>query len=272
MPNRDWYSVADSGEDVQIDIYGDIGDSWWGDSVSAKELLDAIAAAKGKPITLCINSGGGSVFDAFAMMSALRAHDAKVTARVDGIAASAASFLLAAADEVTMSSVAWIMIHDATGRCYGRAEDMRETADWMDKVNAQLAGIYAKRSGRDASEFADAMKKTTWYTADEALDAGLVDGVFEAVAVAACATEDKTTLESAPDGAVAAMGRASIAGMEGVFRMPVGGVSIALTGDTSSTISSNGEGAGQEAVRPRAQERFVVIDSRLYRQKETDDA
>lgn len=251
---REWYSVRDGADEVQIDIYGDIGDSWWGDSVSAKELLDMIAEAKGKPITLCINSGGGSVFDAFAMMGALRAHDAKVTARVDGLAASAASFLLAAADEVVMSSVAWIMIHDATGRCFGRAEDMRETADWMDRVNAQLAGIYAKRSGRSQEEFAEAMSKTTWYTADEALEHGLVDSVTEAVQVAACATQDKATIDSVPCGAWDVLrGIAEVSGRR-------------LSCDTSRIIAED-EGAGQEVVPPAAQERVVVIDHRLFKVK-----
>lgn len=265
--SRQWYSVKDEAESVEIAIYGDIGESWWGESVSAKELLDAIAQAKGKPITLCINSGGGSVFDAFAMMGALRAHDAKVTARVDGVAASAASFLLAAADEVSMSSEAWIMIHDAAGRCFGRAEDMRETADWMDRVNAQLAGIYAKRSGRSQEEFAEAMKKTTWYTADEALEHGLVDSVAEAVHVAACATQDKATIDSAPEGApIATVGTVEAS------RIQFANCFYRTVGDTSSTISGNDGGAGPEATPPIAQERFVVIDSKLYRQEGAENA
>lgn len=265
MPNqREWYDVRDSAEEVQIDIYGDIGDSWWGDSVSAKQLLDAISEAKGKPITLCINSGGGSVTDAFAMMGALRAHDAKVTARVDGIAASAASFLLAAADEVVMSSVAWIMIHDATVYEYGRAEDLRKTADWMDRVNDQLAGIYAKRCKRTKDEFATAMHETTWYTADDALEIGLVDSVSEAVAMAACATKDRATVESAPQEA-RDMLDGNVAGrIEYTDISPEPPRTSERLGDISASITED-EGAGQEAAPSAAQERFVVIDSKLYR-------
>lgn len=261
MPKNDrqWYDVRDEAESVEISIYGDIGDSWWGDSVSAKDLLDLITQAKGKPITLCINSGGGSVFDAWAMMSALRAHDAKVTARVDGVAASAASFLLAAADEVIMSSEAWIMIHDATGRCCGRAEDMRKTADWMDRVNDQLAGIYAKRCNKPKDEFANAMHETTWYTADEALDIGMIDSVSEAVAVAACATADKFTINSAPREV------SDLLGLVGSVTLTYEQLASAITlGDTSTNIASN-DGEGQEATTLEAQERVVVIDSKLYR-------
>lgn len=269
QPNQ-WYSVRNSAEEVQIDIYGDIGESWWGESVSAKQLLDQIAAAKGKPITLCINSGGGSVFDAFAMMSALRAHNAKVTARVDGIAASAASFLLAAADEIIMFSEAWIMIHDATGRCWGRAEDMRETADWMDRVNAQLAGIYAKRSGRTQEEFADAMHATTWYTADEALEAGLVDSVTESVAIAACATEDKKTIASAPN-AVKNLLYDKTTLQIGYLDASSIPLTVGAQSDTSLTIAKD-EGQSQEAKQPEAQERVVVIDSKIYQLKGATNA
>lgn len=269
MPNqREWYTVNNSADEVQIDIYGDIGESWWSDSVSAKQLLDAISGAKGKPITLCINSGGGSVFDAFAMMSALRAHDAKVTARVDGIAASAASFLLAAADEVIMSSVAWIMIHDATTYEYGRAEDLRKTADWMDRINDQLAGIYAKRCKRTKDEFVDAMHETTWYTADEALELGLIDSVSEAVALAACATNDKTTIDSAPQEARDMLGEnvAGVMGSIGSTMLAVDNhaLSINQLSDTSANIATD-EGGDQEADHPDAQERVVLIDSKLYR-------
>ena len=260
MPNqREWYNVQNSAEEVQIDIYGDIGDSWWSDSVSAKQLLDAISAAKGKPITLCINSGGGSVFDAFAMMSALKAHDAKVTARVDGVAASAASFILAAADEVVMSSVAWIMIHDATVYEYGRAEDLRKTADWMDRVNDQLAGIYAKRCRRTKDEFADAMHETTWYTADEALEIGLVDSVSEVVAIAACATKDKATIDSAPQEA-----RDLLSGNGAGVVGNIGQHAVGILSDTLEIIPTD-EGDDQEADHPDAQERVVIIDSKLYR-------
>ena len=104
-----WKLTNSTDESVDIDIYGDIGEDVFGESdtsVGAKAFLDMLRGAKGKAIDLHVNSGGGSVFDAFAMMTALANHDGKVTAHVDGVAASAASFLLAAADEERMSSAA----------------------------------------------------------------------------------------------------------------------------------------------------------------------
>ena len=102
-----WKLTNATDESVDIDIYGDIGEDVFGESdtsVGAKAFLDMLRDASGKAIDLHVNSGGGSVFDAFAMMTALANHDGRVTAHVDGVAASAASFLLAAADEVRMSS------------------------------------------------------------------------------------------------------------------------------------------------------------------------
>lgn len=271
MPNseaREWYRINDSADEVEISIYGDIGDTWCGESVSAKELLDALKEADGKPVNLRINSGGGSVFDAYAMMSALRSHNGRVTAHVDGVAASAASFLIAAADEVVMSSVGWIMIHDASIWCSGTACDLRETADWMERVDDQIAGIYAARGALSKEEFAAAMDATTWYTADEALEAGLVDRVEQAVVAAACATDDAATIESAPQGAKALLGEFSpCEAVKARAAFPPSGSrdpAPAVAGDTFATIAADGAD-GQEAGQPEAQERVVVIDSKLYR-------
>ncbi len=246
----DWYRILrNDAERVDIDIYGDIGEPYWDDetSTSAKQLLDLVRAARGKAIHLHVNSGGGSVFDAFAMMTALAEHDGKVTAHVDGIAASAASFLLAAADEVRMASVGYIMVHNASTAAWGDSGKIRETADWLDRIDAQLAGIYALRSGRDAEDFREAMAATTWFTAAEALEWGLVDAIDEVVAVAACATRDRCALGSAPDGARGLLAR-----------------------DIRRSMDSAGVGlepAGQEPAA--AQERAVAVDGLVYRVRET---
>lgn len=199
-----WYRIDDSAERVTIDIYGDIGDGWDEDSTSAKELLDAVRDAKGKPIDLHINSGGGNVFDAYAMMTALAAHDAPVTAYVDGLAASAASFLCAAADEVVIADVGWMMIHDASAIAFGNAAELRETAAWLAKVDDQIAGIYARRAekaGLDLAkdEYASAMHATTWYTAQEAVEFGLADRIDDTVAAIAAHTDDTATNETMPE-------------------------------------------------------------------------
>lgn len=259
---REWFRVTrDTAEEVDIDIYGDIGEStdWWTGEKSgtgAKAFLDLMRDAKGKAVNLHVNSGGGSVTDVYAMMSAISAHDAKVTAYVDGLAASAASYLVAAADEVVMSSVAWMMIHDATMLCWGGAADMRAAADYLDKTNRHIAEIYAKRSGgRTVEDFESAMAETTWFDADAALEWGLVDSVEEAVAAAACVTSDKATLDSAPAGACRML-HFDLTGMDKRPDAP-----MPALGDTSGSIPTDaGEPGAQEP--PAAEDRAAWINGK----------
>ena len=262
----EWFRVTrDTADEVDIDVYGDIGEStdWWTgekEGLGAKAFLDLLREAKGKAVNLHVNSGGGSVVDAYAMMTAIAAHDGKVTAYVDGLAASAASYLVAAADEVVMSSVAWMMIHDATMICWGGAADMRDAAEYLDKTNRHIAEIYAKRSAsRDADEFAAAMAETTWFTAEEALEWGLVDRVEEAVAAAACATRDAATLGSAPEGARDLL--------DAYAMMTAIAPPAHVSGDTPGNIpTDSGEPEGQEP--PAAKDRAAVINGKLVRIKE----
>lgn len=269
---REWYSVTDSAESVEIAIYGDIGSSWWNDdAVSAKSLLDRITEARGRPIDLRINSGGGSVFDAYAMMTSLRRHDAKVTAYVDGFAGSAASFLLAAANEIVVSSVSWTMIHEPAGACRGTAADMAETAERLVRIRDQIAGIYGRRSrAHDAEYFLKAMAETTWYTADEAVEAGLADRVEEAVAVAACATAEKATIDSAPEQARALLCEAPVTSLssEPPAALWLTHAAEEAAGDGPCTVcTSKAGGSAPEDRTGGAQERTVVIDSKVYRMK-----
>ena len=252
-----WKLTNSTDESVDIDIYGDIGEDVFGESdtsVGAKAFLDMLRGAKGKAIDLHVNSGGGSVFDAFAMMTALANHDGKVTAHVDGVAASAASFLLAAADEVRMSSAAFIMIHDASTVAWGNSRQIRETAEWLDMIDGQLAGIYAKRGTKTEAEYRKAMDETTWLNAEQAVEWGLADYVDEAVAAAACITADKATLATRPDG----VALNNVTGYtETSTEAPSGPVTI-----TAST-DQEGESEGQEP--EVAQERAVVVDGCIYR-------
>lgn len=250
-PREWWRCTRDEADAIDIDIYDDIGErrDWWtGETsgVSAKGLLEKLRESRGKAVNLHINSGGGSVVDAYAIMTALAAHDAKVTAYVDGLAASAASYLVAAADEVVISSVAWMMIHDATTIAWGGAKEMRDTAEYLDKTNRAIAEIYAKRSEtRTVEDFERAMAETTWFTAEEAVEWGLADSVVEAVAAAACYTADESALASAPAAVTAS----------GLLRR---------AGDTSWNMPQDAaRAAGQEP--GGARERTSWIGGRLVR-------
>lgn len=164
-----------------IRLYDPI-DSWgeyWG--TSAKELakeLDQLPADVTE-VRLHLNSPGGDVFDGLAILNALRAHPAKVVAIVDGLAASAASFIAAGADEMVMMPNSELMIHDAWGCCCGNASDMEAMADLLNHVSDNIASIYAAKAGGDAETWRDAMRRESWFSADEAVANGLADRVAE---------------------------------------------------------------------------------------------
>lgn len=131
-----------------------------------------------------INSPGGDVFDGIAILNALRAHKGAVTTIVDGLAASAASFIAQAGAKRIVARNAELMIHDASGLCVGNAKDMAEMTTMLERVSDNIASVYAERSQRgDTASWRAAMGAETWYSAQEAVDAGLadvVDGAQEA--------------------------------------------------------------------------------------------
>lgn len=156
-------------------------DSWGGEwGVSAKEfaaVLSALPADTGT-IRLHLNSPGGEVFEAVAILNMLREHRARVVAVVDGLAASAASFLAAGSDEVIMGRNTQLMIHDAWGLAIGDAAVMRDVADRLDRISENVASVYASRNAATAGvDWRAAMLAETWFSAEEAVAAGLADSI-----------------------------------------------------------------------------------------------
>lgn len=174
-----------------IDSYG----GFWG--VSAREFVEALAGlpANTNEIRLHINSPGGEVFEGIAILNALRNHPAKVVAVIDGLAASAASFIATGADEVVMGQNTELMIHDAWGIAIGPAEDMRDMANRLDSLSDNIASIYTAKAGGSVADWRSHMLAETWYSADEAVAAGLADSVASAPAPAAAAAENGFDLE-----------------------------------------------------------------------------
>ena len=174
-----WYRMETdaSGEVSEVFLYDDIG-GWWG--VEASEFVKDLSQIASSQIVLRVNSPGGSVYDALAIMNALKRHKATVTATVDGIAASAASFIIMAADEVIMGKGAELMIHDALTISIGNAADFREEAEFLDRVSNNIASIYADRAGGTTEQWRERMVAETWYSAEEAVSAGLADSVVGA--------------------------------------------------------------------------------------------
>ena len=173
-----WYRISNAdGERAEMHLYGAIGDDWYDDGVTAASFVRDLRAVTAKSIDLHINSPGGLVFDGISIYSALRNHAARVDVTVDGIAASAASFVAMAGDTVSVEKPAKMMIHDAGGLVMGNAADMRQMADLLDELSDTIAGIYADRAGGTVASWRDAMGRETWYSAAEAVAAGLADRV-----------------------------------------------------------------------------------------------
>lgn len=179
---KSWYTIRARGTGAEVLIYDEIGAY----GVSAKGFLAELGALPdGVPIDLRLNSPGGSVFDAVAIYNALQRHDGTITAWIDGLAASAASYVAMAGDEIVMPANAFLMIHDPSGLVMGTAADMREMADTMDKIAGGMIRGYAARSGRTEEEIAALMAAETWFDAEAALEAGLATRMIEPVRIAA---------------------------------------------------------------------------------------
>ena len=177
-----WYTIRARSSGAEVLIYDEIGAY----GVTAKGFLAELGTLEeGAEIDLRLNSPGGSVFDAVAIYNALKRHNGAVTVWIDGIAASAASYIAMAGDKVIMPENAFLMIHDPSGVVMGTAEDMRSTASALDKVKTSLIQGYAAKSGQTEPEIARLMAAETWLDAGEALALGLVDHVSEPVKLVA---------------------------------------------------------------------------------------
>jgi ATP-dependent Clp endopeptidase proteolytic subunit ClpP len=174
---RGWYRITNSAGDgdrpASIHLFDEIG--FWG--MSAADFIGELKAISSPTIDLRVNSPGGEIFDGYAIYNALSSHPAEITAYVDALAASAASFIVQAADKIIVQETSQMMIHDGIGFVFGNARDMREQAGLLEKLSDQIANIYAARTGTDVEHWRDQMLAETWYTAQEAVDAGLADEV-----------------------------------------------------------------------------------------------
>jgi ATP-dependent protease ClpP protease subunit len=162
---------------TRVDVYDDIGgDSWFGGGISAADFASQLTGLKGT-LEVHINSAGGDVFDGLAISNAIRAHKGRVTTMVDGLAASIASVIAQAGQDRVVQPGGMLMIHDAFGACAGNAGEMTAMAATLGKVSDNIASVYAGRSGRTQDFWRSQMRDETWYTAEEAVAAGLADRV-----------------------------------------------------------------------------------------------
>lgn len=195
MPQTPWYSIkakaAEEGapSSAEIHIFGDIGESWWDETVTAKQFVKDISAIDAEQITVRINSYGGSVTDGIAIYNAIKRHPAAVTISIEAAAYSIASLIAMAGDTVEMAENALLMIHAPWGYAGGNSVELREFADMLDKYAQSMASSYTSKSGKSQAEILALLTdgKDHWYSAEEAKAAGFVDSISNAVAVAASA-------------------------------------------------------------------------------------
>lgn len=166
--------VAEAEGEATLYLY-DVIDNWYG--VDSEAFSRALAGIDADVIHLRINSPGGDVFDARAMATQLKAHPARVIAHVDGLCASAATYLAVAADEVRMADGAFYMIHKGWTTLMGNADDLRGTANLLDKIDEAMAKDYAKQTGLEASDLLTWMAEEKWMDAEEAKSLGFVNEV-----------------------------------------------------------------------------------------------
>ena len=180
---RQWYSVQNKADDpktAQVEIYDDIIPFFGVNAADFRNELKALGDDI-ETIDLHVHSRGGNVYEAVAIMNTLRQHAAKVVTTVDSIAASAAGFIaVGASDELVVAENAEIMAHLPWVLSIGDANDMRKTAERLDQIGNNIASIFAEKAGGTVEEWMQVLTDETWWSAQEAVDAGIADRVLKA--------------------------------------------------------------------------------------------
>lgn len=184
-----WRVRANGEKAGKLYIYGEISEhAFWDDEIAPKKLkaeLDELGAID--TLDIYINSPGGDVFAGQAIYSILKRHNAKKRIYVDGLAASIASLIAMAGDEIIMPENAMMMIHSPWTLAIGNAQEFRKIADDMDKIRESMIAVYESRSSLTREEITDMLDAETWMSAEDCVEYGFADTIEEAQKAAACA-------------------------------------------------------------------------------------
>lgn len=172
--------VAKKGQEAEIYIYDQIGLGFFGDGVDPSALVSEIDGISADTLHVRINSPGGSVFDGYAIYNAIKRFKGQVTVHVDGLAASIASVIAMAGDEIRMGEGSFFMIHDPWTMAFGTAEEFRKTADSLEKIRESILGTYERRADLSREEISRMMQEESWMDAAEAVEMGFADGLEDA--------------------------------------------------------------------------------------------
>jgi ATP-dependent Clp endopeptidase proteolytic subunit ClpP len=181
MPTPSWFKISNAGTSAEISIYEEIGMG----GVTPASFISQLTALGKIPITVRINSLGGSVFDGLAIYNLLRDHVGGVTIKIDGVAASMASVVAMAGTRVIMSESALMMIHNPNSEVAGEASDLRNMAQVLDQVKNSLVAAYHTKTKMSPNKIAAMMDAETWMSAPEALALGFIDAVEKSAVVVA---------------------------------------------------------------------------------------
>lgn len=183
---KPWRIVA-AADDATVYIYDDIGADLWGGGISAADFATDLDAITAPQINIRLNSRGGQVFEGVAMYEAIKRHPSNTIGWVDGVAASAASMIAMACDTLNMAKTGRLMIHDAgIGGIYleGNSQALRDSiaeveafAELLDSLSDTIAGVYADKAGGTAASWRAQMGTDRWFTAEQAVAAGLADHI-----------------------------------------------------------------------------------------------
>lgn len=172
--------AATESKDNTISILDVIGEDWWtGEGVTSKRIAGALRAIGERDIVVNINSPGGDMFEGVAIYNMLRQHQGRVTVNVLGIAASAASIIAMAGDEIRIGRPSFLMIHNCWCVAAGNRHDFAEMAEYMAPFDAAMADVYQARTGIDAKEIQSLMDRETWIGGSAAVDNGWADGLLD---------------------------------------------------------------------------------------------
>lgn len=200
-----WYQMTSmkAEKKVEILIYDQIGEDWFGDGVQAKKFAEELRDLGDiETIELRINSPGGSVWDGNAIYNTLRGHKATVNVTIDGLAASIASVIAMSGDTITMPENALMMIHNPATIAFGEAEEMRKAANMLDKIKLGAMAAYHRKSGVSTDELSEMMDAETWLLAEDAVSLGFADateGAVHATNSVAIKSFDMTKFTHVPD-------------------------------------------------------------------------
>lgn len=173
------FDVQAKANEIVIDIFDVVGDDMFGGGVTVKSIAAGLRDAGNRPVHLRLNSPGGDLFEGIAIYNVLRQHPAKVSAEIVGVAASAASLLTMAADEIAIAKNATMMVHNTWAVALGDQNVFRETADWLEGFDKQAAETYAARTGQPVPTLLEMMAVETWFNSDEAVRLGFADSMLD---------------------------------------------------------------------------------------------